>query len=138
MRLDDSEALRRASECDHGVLSTLHSIRGVDAVPVCFAIDGDVVGIPIDRVKPKASESLERVRNLARDPRASLLCEHWDAADWSRLWWVRLALIQLEVKPDAVARLDTELRRRYPQYATATFDGILTLRIVAVTGWSAS
>ena len=31
-------------------------------------------------------------RNLEADPRATLLVEHWDRSDWSRLWWVRAEL----------------------------------------------
>ena len=71
----------------------MHAERGVDAVPVAYAVDDDgYVGVPIDRVKPKASLRLQRERNLEADPRATLLVEHWDRSDWSRLWWVRAEL----------------------------------------------
>ena len=39
--------------------------------------------------------------NLAADPRASLLVEHWDAGDWSRLWWVRADLEHVAEPPPA-------------------------------------
>src|SRR5262249_5031345 len=92
MRLDEDEARAGLAAYDHGVLSTVHPERGVDAVPCVYAVDGDLVGIPIDRVKPKASTRLQRERNLEADPRATLLVDHWDRDDWTRLWWVRAEL----------------------------------------------
>src|SRR3974390_3471788 len=88
MRRADHEARARLESHDHGILCTVHAERGVDAVPVAYAVDDDgYVGVPIDRVKPKASLPLQRERNLEADPRATLLVEHWDRSDWSRLWW---------------------------------------------------
>jgi hypothetical protein len=138
MHLSRDEALRRAAGADHGVLATLHASRGADLVPACFAIEGDRVAVPVDSVKPKGSTALGRIRNLERDPRATLLVEHWDAADWSRLWWVRLFLVRTAEPPDVVASLERALRQRYPQYATAPFVELLTFRIDLVGGWSAS
>ena len=138
VHLDRAEALRRAASADHAVLATLERSRGADLVPVCFAIQGDSVAVPIDSVKPKGSTALGRVRNLARDPRATLLAEHWDADDWSRLWWVRLSLRRFVVDGATLAALERILRDRYPQYRDAPFSEVLTFRIEAVSGWSAS
>jgi hypothetical protein len=138
MKLSVDEARRRATIADHGVLATLHPTRGVDTVPAAFVIEGDVVAIPIDEVKPKASTDLRRSRNLDADPRASLLCEHWNAVDWSRLWWVRISLRRSDEAAEILARLEAGLRRRYPQYESAPFAAILTFRIVEIRGWSAS
>ncbi len=138
MHLQVDEALRRAAAADHGVLATLHGSRGADLVPACFAIEDGWVAIPIDAVKPKGSTALGRIRNLERDPRATLLVEHWDAEDWSRLWWVRLLLLRRDAPPDLHNRLEAGLRRRYPQYASAAFVEVLTFRIDHVGGWSAS
>jgi hypothetical protein len=138
MHLTKDEALRRATVADHGVLATHSHTRGADLVPACFAIQGDRVAIPIDSVKPKGSTALGRIRNLERDPRASLLIEHWDAADWSRLWWVRVLLVRTTEPPERVAVLESALRARYPQYASAPFVEILTFRIDHVGGWAAS
>ena len=138
MKLPADEARRRAAGGDHGVLATLHPTRGVDTVPAAFVIDGDLVAIPIDQVKPKASTDLQRSRNLDADPRASLLCEHWDPADWSRLWWVRITLRRSDEPAAVVVELEAGLRHRYPQYESAPFPAILTFRIVEITGWSAS
>jgi len=138
VHLETPEALRRASAADHAVLATLHATRGADLVPACFAIEDGWVAIPVDAVKPKGSTALGRVRNLERDPRATLLVEHWDAADWSRLWWVRLLLLRGDAPDDVRDRLEAGLRRRYPQYATEPFVEILTFTIDQVAGWSAS
>ena len=138
MHLDHDEALRRAVAADHGVLATLDKNHGSSLVPACFAIDGDLLAIPIDSVKPKGSTALGRVRNLERDPRASLLVEHWDPADWSRLWWVHLLLVRTSEAEDRVARLEALLRERYPQYREGPFVDILTFRIEKIGGWVAA
>lgn len=138
MHLERSEALRRASAADHGILATLHASRGADLVPACFAIRDDRLAIPVDSVKPKGSTALGRIRNLERDPRATLLVEHWDSDDWSRLWWVRLLLARSAESPAELALLERALRDRYAQYAGAPFLEILTFRIDHVSGWAAS
>ena len=138
VHLATDEALRRAASADHGVLATLNRTHGADLVPACFAIEGEWLAIPVDSVKPKGSTALGRIRNLERDPRATLLLEQWDAADWSRLWWVRLLLVREPAAPDVASRLEAGLRGRYPQYARAKFVELLTFRIDHVGGWSAS
>jgi PPOX class probable F420-dependent enzyme len=138
MRLPEDEALARLAAHDHGILCTMHAERGVDAVPVAYAVDDDgFVGVPIDMVKPKASLRLRRERNLEDDPRATLLAEHWDRDDWSRLWWVRAQLHWQADAGDRVTRLSALLAERYPQYRDQPFARVLVLRIVAITGWSA-
>ena len=140
MRLTQDEALTRLEAHDHGILCTIHSERGVDAVPVAYAVDDEgYVGVPVDLVKPKVSSRLQRERNLEADPRATLLVEHWDRADWSRLWWVRAELRwQGDATPGRETALAVRLAGRYPQYRDQPFIRVLVLRIVGVTGWAAS
>jgi PPOX class probable F420-dependent enzyme len=138
VHLSKDEALRRAAAADHGILATLNPAHGADLVPACFAIDGDRLAVPVDSVKPKGSTALGRIRNLERDPRATLLVERWDRDDWSRLWWVRLLLVRTDEPAGRVAALERALRERYPQYASAPFVEVLTFRIDHVGGWSAS
>ena len=38
--------------------------RGADPQPVVYAVSGDYVGVPIDKVKPKKSSRLQREDNL--------------------------------------------------------------------------
>ena len=140
MRLDDDEALVRLRAEIHGVLCTLHPERGPAPQPVVYAVTDDRhVGVPIDRVKPKSSSRLQREVNLAADRRASLLTELWDAEDWSRLWWVRADLEHLSDPPSSLTDdLADRLASTVPQYADKPFDRILVLRIVTITGWSAT
>jgi hypothetical protein len=120
----------------HGVLGTVHPRRGVDAVPVCFAVDRSTVAVPIDTVKPKRSSHLQRSTNLDADGRAVLLCEHWDPVDWSRLWWVRAFLARADLDPAGRDRLEQGLSEKYPQYRDRPFAELLTFRITEIDGWS--
>ncbi len=140
MRLARGEARSRLEGHDHGILCTVHAARGVDAVPVVYALDDDgYVGVPVDLVKPKVSLRLQRERNLEGDPRAALLVEHWDRDDWSRLWWVRAELRWADqVGAGRAAGLAARLVDRYPQYDDAPFARVIVLRIEDVVGWSAS
>jgi PPOX class probable F420-dependent enzyme len=138
MRLADDEARARLAAHEHGILCTVHAERGVDAVPVVYAVDGDdYVGVPVDRVKPKASSRLQRERNLEADPRGALLVDHWDHDDWSQLWWVRAELRWQGEGAARAAALADQLAERYPQYRDQPFTRVLVLRIVGVTGWAA-
>src|SRR3954467_6069168 len=140
MRLSEETARTRLGEQVHGVLCTLHPERGPDPQPVVYAVSDDGhVGIPIDTVKPKTSSRLQREANLAADPRGSLLVEHWETDDWSKLWWVRAQLEHVPDPPTSVTDdLADRLARTVPQYADKPFHRVLLCRIVRVTGWAAS
>ncbi len=140
MKLSAEQAHARLAANVHGVMCTLHPERGPDAVPAVYAMSDDGhVGVPVDRIKPKASSRLQREDNLEADPRSALLVEHWETGDWSRLWWVRA---DLEHVQDPLASLTDDLAARLartvPQYADQPFHRVLVCRIVAVTGWAAS
>lgn len=155
---DRSNALLKAHR--HGALGTRHPQRGVDLVPVVYAVlegallegalladgaQGDLVGIPVDRVKPKTSTRLQRETNLRADPRAALLVEHWDPVDWDRLWWVRAHLRwEPAPPPGSEAALAARLTEQHSAYRAQhrahrdqPFARVLVLRVLAVTGWSA-
>lgn len=142
MRLPHDEALRRLTAADHGVLATAHPDRGADAVPAVFAVVGLHLAVPVDTVKPKSSTALRRTRNLAIDPRATFLVEHWDATDWTRLWWVRAELHHLPGEGDlgsptpTTEGLAAALVARYPQYADRPFTELLVFEILALSAWS--
>ncbi len=129
------ELLRRS---ERAILATVHPARGVDAVPACFAVDDQLVAVPVDRVKPKSTTYLQRSRNLDADPRAALLCDHWDGRDWSRLWWVRTSLERIAAPPEARGGLEGLLRQKYHQYEDRPFADVMVFRITGVSGWSAS
>ncbi len=139
MKLDETDALNRLAVHGHGVLSTVHTERGVDSVPVVYAVTDGFIGIPIDRVKPKSTSRLQRQRNLEADPRATLLIEHWDRDDWSELWWVRAELrYETGAGRETEEALVSELAAAFDQYRGRPFAGLLVLQIMAVTSWSAT
>src|SRR3954454_17193133 len=59
-------------------------------VPIVFASDGQRIYTPLDG-KPKRMDvrSLKRVRNIADNPRVSIVFDHYEE-DWSRLAWLRV------------------------------------------------
>ncbi len=134
------ESRARLVGADHGVLSTFDPDHGLHAVPVCFAVVGDRLAVPVDRVKAKRSTDLRRTHNLALDPRATLLCEHWDPDDWSTLWWVRVTLLRCADVADVAVSVELEraLRDRYAQYRTTSFSSLLVFDIESITGWAAN
>ena len=57
-------------------------------VPVVFARDQADLVTAVDG-KPKSGKVLARIDNITRDPRVTLLADHYEE-DWSSLWWVRV------------------------------------------------
>jgi PPOX class probable F420-dependent enzyme len=69
-------------------LATIRPDGSPRVVPICFALDGDVLYTAVDE-KPKRTRLLARLADIERDPRVEVVIDHYDD-DWSRLWWVRL------------------------------------------------
>jgi len=135
MRLDERACWQRLGSSTHGVLGTVHEDRGVDLVPVVFVVDETRVVVPVDTVKPKAGGRLQRLTNLAADPRATLLVERY-TDDWSQLWWVRAHGLAVESAPSHGV-LDA-LRAAFPAYrAPDAVAGLIVISVLEVTGWSA-
>ena len=138
MRLAEDEATGPAAAHDHGVRArcTPSGASTPCRSPTWWTTS--YVGVPIDRVKPKASSRLQRERNLEADPRGTLLVDHWDRDDWSQLWWVRAELRWQGDETDRAAALAARLAERFTQYRDQPFDRVLVLRIVGLTGWAAT
>ena len=135
MRLDEDACWARLATGDHGVLSTVHPDRGVDAVPVVFVRDGTRLVIPIDTVKAKSGGRLQRLTNLEADDRAVLLIDHYDA-DWSHLWWVRAHGRAVEATPSA--EVLSALGHRFVAYgAPGSVTSVIVLTVDSLTGWTA-
>jgi PPOX class probable F420-dependent enzyme len=107
-------------------------------VPVTFAVVGEAIVHAVDH-KPKATRELARVEDLRRDPRASLLVDHYDDEDWSQLWWVR-ADGTARVLDVAEAREAVDaLVEKYPQYAERRPGGpVVVLDVQRVSRWDAT
>lgn len=126
-------------------LATLDEGR-VHLVPIVFAWWEGALWSPIDG-KPKRGGELQRVRNVRREPRVTVLLDRYDA-DWSRLWWLRLegrAEVVTTEAPEHDPRFAepaARLRAKYPQYrSTPLFRGDPTLLRVHVerrVTWCAS
>jgi PPOX class probable F420-dependent enzyme len=107
-------------------------------VPVTFAASGGRIFHAVDH-KPKATRQLARLDDLRADPRASLLVDHYDDEDWSRLWWVRADGIArvLDDGPQAAHAIDL-LAEKYAQYREQRPEGpVIALDVEHITGWSA-
>ena len=105
-------------------------------VPVTFAVVGSAVVHAVDH-KPKATRALARVEDIRRDPRASLLVDHYDE-DWSQLWWVRAdGAARVLDATEATEAIDA-LVGKYPQYAERRPDGpVVVLDVQRISGWEA-
>jgi len=123
------------------VLCTANARHSIDAVPACFAVISTSIVTPIDRVKPKDTLELGRLKNLDRDGNATLLCDSWDAHDWSRLWWVRAHLVRRsghEVSDPMLAACERALRAKYVQYRDTDFARLILFDVKTLVGWSAA
>ena len=140
MRLPDDECWSRLRAAEHGTLCTLGALDAIDAVPVCYAVVSERIVTPIDRIKPKTTTDLGRLRNLDRNGTATLLCDEWNGSDWSQLWWVRARLTRLTDQrriSGSVNAYESALRQKYAQYREAEFAQLVVFDVVSLIGWAA-
>jgi PPOX class probable F420-dependent enzyme len=86
--MDLAEARRRFADAAVAHLATVRPDGSPHVVPIVFALEGDTLSFAVDE-KPKRSSRLQRITNVAHEPRVSALVDVYDD-DWSRLWWVRV------------------------------------------------
>jgi PPOX class probable F420-dependent enzyme len=139
MRLDPDEARRRFATGRVAYLATLRSDGTAALVPIVFEVIADRVVSLIDP-KPKRTPELARLQHIARDPRVTLLVDHYED-EWQLLWWARAEGLARIVgggpeRNEALARL----RAKYPQYETLDdpFGDAVIVEATRWTGWSAS
>jgi PPOX class probable F420-dependent enzyme len=106
MRVEDERVARLATVDEQG---------RPHVVPICFALDGDVLYTAVDE-KPKRTRRLRRLANIEANPAVEVLIDHYEE-DWSRLWWVRLRgrARVTELHPRALELLQA----KYERYRTA-------------------
>ena len=105
-------------------------------VPVCFAFADGHFFVPIDE-KPKRGGVLARVRNIERDPRATLLIDRYDE-DWTRLAWLRFDCeAQVHTRGGELPEGLAALRNRYPQYREMALEErpLIELTLLRHSGW---
>jgi PPOX class probable F420-dependent enzyme len=135
------EAARAALHAVPSVrLATVRPDGAPRLVPITFAACGpDVLVFAVDH-KPKTTQRLARLDNIAANPAVCLLADEW-SADWSQLWWARAdgrAAELDETDPRRTAALDA-LCARYAQYQEHRPAGpVVWIDVLAWSGWRAS
>jgi PPOX class probable F420-dependent enzyme len=130
------EVLERFAGASVARLATV-SADGPRIVPVTFAWHAGTVVWAVDDVKPKGDRPLRRLRDLAADPRAAVLVDHYDD-DWSALWWVELRGTASTIDGQAAAEALDALAARYPAYRTSRPPGpVVAIEPARWTWWSA-
>jgi PPOX class probable F420-dependent enzyme len=128
----------RVEDARAATLATLGRDGRAHLVPFVFAFDSDTLYSAIDW-KPKKSTRLQRLLNIERDPRVTVLVDHYDE-EWACLWWVRIeGRAQLVEKGKEFDRGIDLLARKYEQYRSKTPPGpVIVIEAESWSGWSAS
>jgi PPOX class probable F420-dependent enzyme len=118
-------------------LATVSPDGSPHLVPVVFALDGDVVYTAVD-AKPKTTQRLRRLANIAGNPRVSLLADHY-ADDWAQLWWVRVdGMASVHHDGDALRIGLDVLRAKYHQYQSVSLHGpVIAVTVRRWSSWQA-
>jgi PPOX class probable F420-dependent enzyme len=119
-------------------LATVAADGRPSLVPVCFAAVDGVIYHAVDH-KPKATRALARLEHVRAEPRAALLVDHYDDADWERLWWVRADGVARVLDDGAeFDRALDHLVTRYAHYRERRPEGpVVALDVQRIVGWSA-
>jgi PPOX class probable F420-dependent enzyme len=132
----EGEARIRFAASPVARLATMTPDGAPHVVPVTFALDGDTLWWAVD-FKPKRTPALQRLANIAAEPRASLLVDHYDD-DWDQLWWVRADGLARVVSGDEAATGMAALVARYPRYRTEPPPGpVVEVAVQRWRWWSA-
>ena len=123
-------------------LSTVSPDGRPHTVPIVFCKHERVIYAPLDG-KRKRNTRLQRLRNLASNPRATLLLDEY-TADWQDLWWVRVDgdADWFEPDPQEAKNIAARLLQKYPQYQDRSlmFDTTAYIRLcpTKISAWSQS
>jgi PPOX class probable F420-dependent enzyme len=135
--MDANEMRWRFASASVARLGTVRPDGRPHLVPVCFALDGDVVVSVVDD-KPKRSTRLRRFDNVRANPAVSLLVDHYND-DWTQLWWVCVdgTARVLEAGTEHARAIDL-LVAKYAQYrALRPAGSVLVIAVEAWRVWSA-
>lgn len=119
-------------------LATTRPDGGPHVVPITFALVGEAVVTVVDH-KPKRTIRLQRLVNVATNPRASVLVDYYDD-DWNALWWVRIdGRADVIDEPALRTTLLAPLVAKYDAYRTTEPAGpLIRIALEAWSSWSAS
>jgi PPOX class probable F420-dependent enzyme len=138
VRLAEDQARARFATEPVARLGTADARGRPHVVVVTFAVQGDMIYTAVDQ-KPKSGTNLKRLRNVAENPRVTLLADHY-SDDWDALWWVR-ADGRAEILADRrqMAEPLRLLADRYRQYRQAPPAGpVLAVTVERWSGWAAA
>jgi PPOX class probable F420-dependent enzyme len=134
--MNAAEMRDRVRDARVGRLATLRPDGRPHLVPLCFALDGDVLYSAVDE-KPKRSKRLQRLENIRNRPDVAVIVDHYEE-DWTRLWWVRLdGTAQVLDSGYEREHALTLLRSKYEQYRSQPPTGpVIAVAIDRWQGWS--
>lgn len=148
MKLSEDNIADRLANWPVARLATVNPDGQAHQVPMVFAWHDAKLWSPIDG-KPKRQGQPARVRNILRNPSASVLIDDY-CDDWRQLWWIRL---EVEIKVLALDNCSASdhvkaqkalqaLRAKYPQYLDTPILGepptLLEMSIRSMTSWRAT
>ena len=133
------DARRRFADARVARLATVRPDGRPHLVPVVMAVEDDRVYSVVD-AKPKTSQRLQRLRNVASNPAVSLLVDQYDE-DWAAIWWVRAdgRARVIEAGPERDHAIEL-LSTRYPQGAAPleSFGAAVVVDVARWVGWTAA
>jgi len=152
--MDPALARRRIAAARVGRLGTVTGEGRPHLVPCCFALldagdtelpaggselprGGSATVVTAVDAKPKSTLALRRLANVRAHPQVSLLVDHYDDADWSALWWVRVdgTARVVDGGPERDRAL-AALVAKYPQYQRTPPPGpVISIDIATWRTW---
>ncbi len=137
--MNEGDARRRFAEARVGRLATVRPNGTPHVVPFVFALarqaGSDRIHWAVDD-KPKSSERLARLANIASNPSVAAVVDHYEE-DWGRLWWVRATGTAVVVTDHAErARALDLLGTKYGHYREAAPTGeVVRIDVERWTWW---
>ena len=103
-------------------------------MPITFVLIGADLVHMVDH-KPKTTGRLQRLENVAANPMASVLVDHYED-DWERLWWVRVdgPVTVLGDGPRGESARSA-LVAKYPQYRVRPPEGPAVVLAIEHVNW---
>jgi PPOX class probable F420-dependent enzyme len=120
-------------------LATADASGAPHVVPICFALVEQTVYVAIDE-KPKrgAPMRLRRIRNIAENPRVSIVADVYNDVDWSRLGFVLVrGRARVLIVGEEHRRALEALRYKYQQYRAMALEErpVIAVEVERITRW---
>jgi PPOX class probable F420-dependent enzyme len=138
VRLSPEEARRRFLAAPSVTLATVRPDGAPHLVPITFAACAENTLVFAVDHKPKSTQRLARLANIAAQSAVCLLADEW-STDWTQLWWARADGRAVEIAADDPrrARALAALGARYPQYREQPPTGpVVWIDVHTWAGWS--